>query len=175
MYATVSGITNRLLTHVTAENPRGNSAVTAISADFAEDARCQMVGEKMRCHTLYMTEPGTWEKAIKRLMNTGHREKYRIAIHVRDLYVSWAFVGDKINLTGTFSWFRALVMIDFIHVFSFLCITHVLFTLRAITYVSGSRIRLHSTGVLQALINDLMTRKRRARYRMLIYCKGSPI
>lgn len=111
----------------------------------------------------------------KRLMNTGHREKYRIAIHVRDLYVSWAFVGDKINLTGTFSWFRALVMIDFIHVFSFLCITHVQFTLRATTYVSGSRIRLHSTGVLQALINDLMTRKRRARYRMLIYCKGSPI
>lgn len=125
--------------------------------------------------TLYKCEPGTWEKAIKRLMNTGHREKYRIAIHVRDLYVSWAFVGDKINLTGTFSWFRALVMIDFIHVYSFLCITHVLFTLRAITYVSGSRIRLHSTGVLQALINDLMTRKRRARYRMLIYCKGSPI
>lgn len=56
MYATVSGVTNRSLTHVTAENPRGNSAVTAISADFAEDARCQMVGEKMRCHTLYMTE-----------------------------------------------------------------------------------------------------------------------
>lgn len=175
MYATVSGITNRLLTHVTAENPRGNSAVTTISADFAEDARCQMVGEKMRCHTLYMTEPGTWEKAIKRLMNTGHREKYRIAIHVRDLYVSWAFVGDKINLTGIFSWFRALVMIDFIHVYSFLCITHVLFTLRAATSVSGSRIRLHSTGVLQALINHLMTRKRQARYRMLVYCKGSPI
>lgn len=101
MYATVSGITNRLLTHVTAENQRGNSAVTAISADFAEDARCQMVGEKMRCHTLYMTEPGTWEKAIKRLMNTGHREKYRIAIHVRDLYVSWAFVSSMSDQPNT--------------------------------------------------------------------------
>lgn len=43
--------------------------------------------------------------------------------------------------------------------FHLLCITHVLFTLRATSHVNGSRIRLHSTGVLQALINDLMTRK----------------
>lgn len=49
----------RPLTRMAAENQRGNSAVTAISADFVEDARCQTVGEKMRCHTLYMTQPST--------------------------------------------------------------------------------------------------------------------
>lgn len=88
MYATVSGVTNRLLTHVTAETPRGNSAVTAISADFAEDARCQMVGEKMRCHTLYMTEPGTWEKAKKNVWWTQVIEKNTESPYTLETFMS---------------------------------------------------------------------------------------